>query len=799
MKSKLKNKLFILVFILSIGIFSTSQVIAATPSQSLTYEGQIFDNGVAPTGTISATFTFYDALTGGSVSGTQISKSLSVQSGNFSATFSLSEIAGVDLNQQLYLEVTLNGTTLSPRSTILPTLSSLKSFGAFSYTTAPAVGPTGSLYYNTSTLQLFVSNGTVWTTIGSTSPWSTGSSTSTSFMGSVGIGTTTPASPLTVVGTSTLMGAFTFVGGTVTIMANGSTISKGQTGSLFLGLSAGNGVTNNAYESNFIGTEAGSGATSGFNSNFFGQLAGKSATSAFRSNFSGFEAGNNATYANNSNFSGYQAGKGATSAYASNFFGQLAGLSASDARYSNFFGYYAGNGATSAYASNFIGSSAGYFATSANSSNFIGSSAGYTATNASYSNFIGSSAGSNATNANASTFIGAGAGYFATNASISIFIGNDAGSSATNATRSIFFGNNSGYGASAASYSNFMGPYAGNYATNASYSNFFGSDAGNSATNASYSNFFGETAGQGATNSTYSNFIGISAGSNAQNAANSIFIGRNSGISDNVNNTSGSKSSILIGNYTKTGGFSNSISIGQGTQNSAVDQLNIGRVLYASGISSSTSPSAVPIDDGRIGIGTSTPTAQLTTTDTVRFSALTGAGANLIVDSLGNVTVSSDERLKDIQGEFLTGLDKIKGLTPINYKWKPETGYDTTNTYSGFSAQNVQANIPEAVSTDSRGFLTLADRPILAALVNAVKELAKKIEGFAKLIESDKVKTNELCIGSTCVTENELKQILLERAINSNSSTVIEPPVVVEPVAEPVVEAPQQPAVEVVT
>ena len=46
-----------------------------------------------------------------------------------------------------------------------------------------------------------------------------------------------------------------------------------------------------------------------------------------------------------------------------------------------------------------------------------------------------------------------------------------------------------------------------------------------------------------------------------------------------------------------------------------------------------------------------------------------------------------------------------------------------TTEYSGFSAQNVQQFIPQAVATDSRGYLTLDERPIIAALVNAVKEI----------------------------------------------------------------------------
>jgi hypothetical protein len=104
----------------------------------------------------------------------------------------------------------------------------------------------------------------------------------------------------------------------------------------------------------------------------------------------------------------------------------------------------------------------------------------------------------------------------------------------------------------------------------------------------------------------------------------------------------------------------------------------------------------------------------------VRFSNL-GAGT-LVTDSSGNITVSSDEKLKDIQGNFEPGLSAILQITPINYKWNATSSLETEGIYSGFSSQNVQKVIPEAVGVDSRGYLTLSDRPIIAALVNAVKE-----------------------------------------------------------------------------
>ncbi len=124
---------------------------------------------------------------------------------------------------------------------------------------------------------------------------------------------------------------------------------------------------------------------------------------------------------------------------------------------------------------------------------------------------------------------------------------------------------------------------------------------------------------------------------------------------------------------------------------------------------------------GNVGIGTTTPTAQLHTTGTVRFSNF-GAGT-LQTDADGNLSVSSDERLKQISGGFGRGLADLMGINPITFHWKASTGFDTVNSYAGFSAQNVQSAIPEAVDTDPRGYLTLSDRPILAASVNAIKEL----------------------------------------------------------------------------
>ncbi|MEI7513161.1 MAG: tail fiber domain-containing protein [bacterium] len=188
--------------------------------------------------------------------------------------------------------------------------------------------------------------------------------------------------------------------------------------------------------------------------------------------------------------------------------------------------------------------------------------------------------------------------------------------------------------------------------------------------------------------------------------------------------------------------------------------------------------------NGWLGIGTTTPSAQLHTTGTIRFASL-GAGS-LQTDANGNVTVSSDEKLKNIQGDFTRGLSDLIKINPISYKWNTLSGYDTNSTYSGFSAQNIQLAIPEAVATSSNGFLSLSDRPILATVINAVKEIFEKISGFANLIETkilktDKVETKELCIEDVCVTKIQLQQVLQNQNIQGSTPTSIPAPTAIIP------------------
>ncbi len=111
-----------------------------------------------------------------------------------------------------------------------------------------------------------------------------------------------------------------------------------------------------------------------------------------------------------------------------------------------------------------------------------------------------------------------------------------------------------------------------------------------------------------------------------------------------------------------------------------------------------------------------------------------GAGAATF-DASGNITSVSDERLKRNIRPFMRGLEEVLNLKPILHGYTEESRLDQTkDDYAGFSAQNVRKSIPEAVSEDKDGFLSLSDRPIIAALVNAVREQQWQIAELRQLI-----------------------------------------------------------------
>ena len=106
------------------------------------------------------------------------------------------------------------------------------------------------------------------------------------------------------------------------------------------------------------------------------------------------------------------------------------------------------------------------------------------------------------------------------------------------------------------------------------------------------------------------------------------------------------------------------------------------------------------------------------------------------IRATGDITAyySSDERLKE-NFEPLTGaLDKVKAMGGYEFDWKDgigdivsKTGHDV-----GVKAQEVKAQYPELVHERDNGYLAVDYIKLNAVLIEAVKELAAKVDELSK-------------------------------------------------------------------
>lgn len=93
------------------------------------------------------------------------------------------------------------------------------------------------------------------------------------------------------------------------------------------------------------------------------------------------------------------------------------------------------------------------------------------------------------------------------------------------------------------------------------------------------------------------------------------------------------------------------------------------------------------------------------------------------------INLTSDKRLKsDIRK--LGGINKVLALTGYSYQFK-----DSEERSAGLLAQDVQQVLPEAVSQDENGYLSLDYNAVIALLVNAVKDQQEMIDILAEQVK----------------------------------------------------------------
>jgi hypothetical protein len=299
-----------------------------------------------------------------------------------------------------------------------------------------------------------------------------------------------------------------------------------------------------------------------------------------------------------------------------------------------------------------------------------------------------------------------------------------------------------------------------------------GKDAGRSNTTGTGNTNSGVSAGFSNTTGTYNTNSGVSAGRSNTTGTSNTNSGVNAGFS-NTTGTNNTNSGVNAGfsNTTGTGNTNNGKDAGRYLTDGTTPNINSTYSLFLGNDTRAFAASGnneIVIGSTAIGAGSNTVTLGNTSiTNTVLRGTITdsnyGAGAATF-DASGNISSSSDERLKNIQGNFTAGLAELMNIQPINYKWNNKSGLDQTATYTGFSAQNVKKYIPEAVGKNADGYYSINDRPIIAALVNAIKDLQMQIDVLKK-VAGIKVVTQAV----TPIADNDNSRIVCIDAIRDKS------------------------------
>jgi hypothetical protein len=122
--------------------------------------------------------------------------------------------------------------------------------------------------------------------------------------------------------------------------------------------------------------------------------------------------------------------------------------------------------------------------------------------------------------------------------------------------------------------------------------------------------------------------------------------------------------------------------------------------------------------------------------DSMKFS-VDDDGATYIATLTSNGTVysnsgtltntnPSDQNLKENIQSMIGGTSLVNQLNPVSFEWK--SGIGGTGTKYGFIAQEVQAVIPDIVSTDQSGTIGIDTVSLIPFLVKSIKEQQETIE-----------------------------------------------------------------------
>lgn len=187
--------------------------------------------------------------------------------------------------------------------------------------------------------------------------------------------------------------------------------------------------------------------------------------------------------------------------------------------------------------------------------------------------------------------------------------------------------------------------------------------------------------------------------------------------------TSANQKLMTIGSFV-TGGAATA---GQSDINFQIGQIGVAIIT----------PLTLQANTGNVGIGTTTPAHKLDVNGDLNIASANALliGGNSICTSSGCVT-PSDMRLKKEITPLKNSLELISQINGVRYKFKDSQRFDKLH-HVGLLAQEVEKVYPEAVKSDRKsGIKSIMYTQLIAPLIEAVKDLSKRIETLAEEVQS---------------------------------------------------------------
>jgi len=371
-----------------------------------------------------------------------------------------------------------------------------------------------------------------------------------------------------------------------------------------------------------------------------------------------------------------------------------------------------------------------------NENTFVGSLSGNANLTGNHNTFVGGFTGSNTTDGFNNAFFGSGTGFENTSGAANSFFGDSTGTRNTTGSENSFFGSFSGVFTSTGNNNSFFGSNAGRNNNAGNFNTFVGSNADVALLQSSgdRDTLLGANSRINTT-ATFNPRNASAIGANAQvDTSNSLVLGSINGVNGSLSDTDvgiGTTAPTARLSVVATGDGARVLHLG--TERAWVfRQFGTGAAaaLELTGDDANNNNKNFLINtQGFVGIGTTAPTANLS----VNGSANKPGG--------GSWGTFSDNRLKNIRGTFLPGLQALMRLQPLRYEYKPNNALQlqSDGEHIGFSAQAVQKVIPEAVTKTDNGYLVVNNDPILWTMLNAIKEQQVQIQKQSEMIETQRL------------------------------------------------------------